>query len=61
MESEHFKMNESRLKKESPLTGKLNDLKLSEGIIQNLDDKMLARNQLADGEVDKRLKKADKF
>ncbi len=61
MESENFKMNELKLKKESPLSGKLGDLKLAKGIIQNLDEKMLARNGLADGELDKRIKKANKF
>lgn len=61
MESENFKMNGSKLKKESPLNEKLGDLKLAKGLIQELDDKMLARNQLADGELDKRIKKANKF
>ncbi len=61
MESENFKMNESKLKKESPLNEKLDDLKLAKGVIKNLDDKMLARNNIADGELDKRIKKANKF
>jgi len=61
MESENFKMNESKLKKESPLNEKMGDLKLAKGLIQELDDKMLARNKLADGELDKRIKKASKF
>lgn len=61
LSSENFKMEKSRLKKESLFDDKLEELDLAKGLIRNLDDKMAARNKLADGELDKRLKKADKF
>lgn len=61
MESENFKLSESRLNKKNPLENHLGELKLAKGAIKNIDDKMMARNDLGDGELDKRLKKANKI
>jgi len=61
MESENFRMSNLKLKKENPFEGKLDDLKLAKGAIKDIDDLVMARNSLADGELDKRLKKANKL
>ena len=64
MESENFKLKESKLKKPEMEQGHSNikDLKLSSAALtDDLKSKVEARDKLADGELDERLKKASRL